>query len=284
MSLILGISITFIIFIFVLFYLLKIFKNKGKKNDNRNIKQDLSDFKKLFQNQSNKRVFINELQITENFNTFPFISDFKNIKEKYPSDSLISSLKHTQNSFYDYWANKEFDFFVIFEKLSKEKFITLSSENLIKVYNEFSISIFNLYKDIFISNVIPSIISKFENKSYKLITPDRINDFVDEQFIDFCKGIDKIIMTIETEFYQNKSDNSGNENSNFVKKQSDEKLSRAYRILEVSPFETDEKIKKAYLKLAKIYHPDRNNKEYAKEKMAEINDAYDTVLKDRKKD
>ena len=42
-------------------------------------------------------------------------------------------------------------------------------------------------------------------------------------------------------------------------------------------------IKKAYFKLAKEYHPDVNKSAGAKEKFAEINEAYETLGDDSKK-
>lgn len=51
-----------------------------------------------------------------------------------------------------------------------------------------------------------------------------------------------------------------------------------YKVLGVSPNASDEEIKKAYRRLAKQYHPDRNpGDQEAAKKMQQINDAYDQI-------
>ena len=59
-----------------------------------------------------------------------------------------------------------------------------------------------------------------------------------------------------------------------------------YKILGVAPDATDEQIKAAYRDLARKYHPDNyaNNPlaDLAQEKMKQINEAYDTITKQRK--
>ena len=55
-----------------------------------------------------------------------------------------------------------------------------------------------------------------------------------------------------------------------------------YSVLGVSPTATDDEIKKVYRKLAKQYHPDIHpDRAFAEKKMAEINAAYDRILKQR---
>ncbi len=57
-----------------------------------------------------------------------------------------------------------------------------------------------------------------------------------------------------------------------------------YRVLGISPSATNEEVKKAYKALAVKYHPDNNQgpmKDFAEEKMKEVNEAYDEILKMR---
>jgi tetratricopeptide (TPR) repeat protein len=58
-----------------------------------------------------------------------------------------------------------------------------------------------------------------------------------------------------------------------------------YSVLGVSPSATDDEVKKAYRELVRKYHPDNYHDnplaDLAQEKMKEINEAYDTILKSR---
>jgi molecular chaperone DnaJ len=63
-------------------------------------------------------------------------------------------------------------------------------------------------------------------------------------------------------------------------------MSDPYKLLGIAPDATDEEVKSAYRELAKKYHPDNyvGNPiaDLASEKMKEINEAYDTVIKERR--
>ena len=59
-----------------------------------------------------------------------------------------------------------------------------------------------------------------------------------------------------------------------------------YKVLEISPNATDDEVKEAYRKMAKKYHPDNYAgsplSDVATEKMKEVNEAYDEILRQRK--
>ena len=63
-------------------------------------------------------------------------------------------------------------------------------------------------------------------------------------------------------------------------------MSDPYKVLDVQPGATDDEIKSAYRELARKYHPDnyQNNPlaELATEKMKEINEAYDEIMRMRR--
>ncbi|ALD66143.1 J domain-containing protein [Spiroplasma cantharicola] len=277
----LMLTLTFLLLVLLLSFFCKIRIRKSKKisKDNMNIEVALKNFKSTFASQKDKKILIKELDLVESFNKFPFKSDFKEIKIKYKNESLIQNLENTQNSFYDYWASKEFDFFIIFENLSKNNFVIFSTKNLLLIYKDFLGQTFNLYKSTFILEVLPAVIFKQEKREYKKIKPENLNEFIDSQFIKFSQELNKIIKMIEIELRVKSKESK----IDYQITEENLKLIEAYKILQVLPTDSDDKIRKAYLRLAKMYHPDKNKNVNAKEKMAQINDAYDIVVKERNK-
>lgn len=56
-----------------------------------------------------------------------------------------------------------------------------------------------------------------------------------------------------------------------------------FKILELASTASADEVKKAYRRLAKRYHPDRNSSPDAQQKFIEINEAYEFLLDDRRR-
>ncbi|AGR40926.1 J domain-containing protein [Spiroplasma taiwanense] len=255
---------------------------KSKKTEANKLKQQLYNFKKIFQNQENKKIKLKKFEYIEVFNKFPFLSNFSETSIRLENKNIKEILLRMQGNFYNYWANTEYDFFLLFEKISNEAKVPLNQEEILKIYNVFAQESFEIFKKTFISEVMPALICKSQNKVYKSFNENEINNFVDSQFLFFCKEIDNLFKKIEEDiiFEDNKKSSSNNQ---YFKKETNLSINNAYKILGLKPSDSDEKVKKTYRKLAKEFHPDRNKNESAKKKMAEINDAYDKVISDRTK-
>ena len=52
-----------------------------------------------------------------------------------------------------------------------------------------------------------------------------------------------------------------------------------YRTLEISDGSTDQEIKAAYRRLAKLYHPDRSGDQNTRDKFIDVNEAYEVLLR-----
>jgi hypothetical protein len=66
--------------------------------------------------------------------------------------------------------------------------------------------------------------------------------------------------------------------SSFYNKPKSTKVRTDYEILEISPTATQEEIRKAYIKLAKIWHPDKSRDPSTKSKFQEIDTAYRNIM------
>ncbi|MFC0876974.1 J domain-containing protein [Saccharicrinis sp. FJH2] len=110
---------------------------------------------------------------------------------------------------------------------------------------------------------------------------------------DFLKGVEAFLNTLEApqafkvfEFFKEALGDAQSSSKQRQQSVFNEELDRAYKILGVSPDNTDEEIKKAWKKLQLKYHPDKSieNKDERTKIIAEINNAYDLVKKSRIRD
>ena len=112
------------------------------------------------------------------------------------------------------------------------------------------------------------------------------------QMLHFLFGIaqaDGKVDTQEQQLLSHIAINLGINNKDFesIKSMFVADTNSAYKILEIDPSVTDEDVKKAYRKMAMKYHPDKVSylgediQNAAKEKFQKVNEAYETIKKER---
>lgn len=126
---------------------------------------------------------------------------------------------------------------------------------------------------------------RFLHYLISLITQDKFLS-VDEIALlkKFCKYINVNYRTLEAALalYNYTSEEDLNRKT-YVKTYTSNSIIRCYKILEIDETATEEKIKTAYRKLVKIYHPDKQigkknpNSVYYKQKFQAIQEAYDNI-------
>ena len=113
------------------------------------------------------------------------------------------------------------------------------------------------------------------------------------QLLHFLFGIaqaDGQVAPSELEMIEHMAQNMGISSKDFesIKAMFIANTDAAYKILEVDANATDEEIKKAYRKMAMKYHPDKVSylgedfQNAAKEKFQKVNEAYESIKKERK--
>ncbi|TDN97179.1 TerB family tellurite resistance protein [Sunxiuqinia elliptica] len=113
------------------------------------------------------------------------------------------------------------------------------------------------------------------------------------QLLHFLFGIaqaDGQVDTTEFKMIEHMAQNMGISSKDFesIKAMFIANTDAAYKILEVDANATDEEIKKAYRKMAMKYHPDKVSylgedfQNAAKEKFQKVNEAYESIKKERK--
>lgn len=276
MNTLIAISITLLLAfcalgLFVFIYLIK-------NNNLKKVEKELANFKMKFSNDTDKKIFLNNHNFYENFNIFPFKSDFLETRKNINDNNLVEFLSKTQNSFYIFWASKERELFEYLEQISKET----KNRNLpvMKLYRKFSEQSFQIFNNTFIKRIMDTT----HLSSVKFID-DFFKNIVDKSFQTFSNELDKLtkiiideVPIIEKINHQSDSWNETDDNKNRV---DEENLLRCYKLLGVTKETSNESIKKAYRSLARKYHPDKNKTIEAKELMAQINNAYDIIKKHR---
>ncbi|AKU80131.1 J domain-containing protein [Spiroplasma turonicum] len=267
--------------------ILIIFNKLNKKSLNSKLKT----FKKEFIR--NKTFNVIDLNLTENINKYPFLSNFNNIKKQVNIIDLVQELIKKQEVYYNYWTNIEYDLFSYLEVLSYENGIKIPDNDFIEIYKQFAEQSFTIYKKYYLQSVIPLIIFNFQNFDTIDIKFKDNDSKIDKYFIMFCEDLiemNKIIKEsisyskyIKDESTSNSYNNYNNNYRNINIDEEQEKLINAYKVLGSKPSDDNQTIKKNYRKLAKEYHPDRNKSSNAKRKMAEINNAYDLIMQFRNK-
>ncbi|ATZ18120.1 J domain-containing protein [Mesoplasma melaleucae] len=248
----------------------------------------LSTNRKVWMRNTKRTVLIEKYNYFESFEDFPFNSDFNNTKEYLANNNfsftttndVIKELTKTQSELLNFWLTEQRKLLKAFDQTG----LTDNYENrnfLMKFYNES----LNIYMKVIIQGFVPRIIiGKIDFlKGESLIDVDEMLNILEGWLSD---GINQLIHELyrQTGIFQkqNKKFTSNNGQQYFhYQKTNQSKISDqfsdvnwAYQTLGVSDKSTSEEIKKQYRKLAMTYHPDKNKTPEAKEKMVEINRAY----------
>lgn len=263
---------------------------KSRRERGRKIKDTYNNFFVSYSQKGDKKIIIEGTDTYENFNIFPFFSEFLETHKKYDNSELINILKKNQQEFFDVYQEQERDFYSSLDHLT-QLYGLLQPEFTIKYYEKIVNESFVSFKKSFINGLYLDAVKHRENISNWIPNKGYIKTFKREITNIIKVHTGSLIMFIDDEIRkatQQAQNNSGfrdrmydydeqnnqwnNGNSNvFV----DTKLQKSYKLLGVVESCTDDELKKSYRKLAKTYHPDRNP--HGKEKMSEINEAYDYI-------
>lgn len=280
--------------------------NYGNKKKNDSLANAFESNKEIWQYNIQKTINVPYFDYQENYNQFPFSSDYFETRnfllKKHISNSkiemLINKMENYESEIVRLWNKEQRRLLRYFDDVM----IGISSESI-----AFVLHYYNLFLDAFryetinfLNNkVLVAEIGLLLNENPKNIIGETV-DFkqyicqaLEEFNFYFIEHVDKIISDINQElnarfedfirqsqaFFRSNQTNGNYNQTNF--EQSFDEVALAYEILNLSPQSSDEEIKKTYRKLAMKYHPDRNPNIEAKEKMTKINSAYDLIKKVR---
>ncbi|QEH61586.1 hypothetical protein SCHIN_v1c03890 [Spiroplasma chinense] len=227
------------------------------------VRAKIRAFRKIFVSKLDKIIKINGQNYAETFNIFPFMSNFSETYKHFKSKGLVSFLKRVEYSFLKEYKIVEEQFFDFNYEVSKE--LGLFNTNIVKNYNKFVSRVFESYRRTFISEVIPLIIAKYEKKSYGIVQYEMADSFIDKEYNIFIENLDIILnatlhaVATQTDDWETDFDFRNYKKVDFKEslKPLRNDLLEAYKILGVTPSDSDASIKRNYRRLSKQYHPDR---------------------------
>ncbi|AHI53623.1 hypothetical protein SSABA_v1c02110 [Spiroplasma sabaudiense Ar-1343] len=262
----------------------------------------------------NQPIKIYYFDFEEFFKNFPFNSDFHET-EKFlmtktqDRQKTVKILELIYNCFEDLflnWSTNESVLLSKFDEIQISSPIKLKNAAYIKYYNDYLDKTSELFLKNFTEKIMPAYIARelgldcnliFGVNSFDQVINDSkkiINNYCEQRCrevtLNATREISKMIEDLFGRFQRNfngsSSFNQSNANRNNQSNWGNQKaepseLEKAYKIMDVNEKISDRDLKKTYLRLAKEYHPDVNKSVYAKEKMAKINSAYDTICKAR---
>ncbi|ASZ09210.1 hypothetical protein CK556_02480 [Mesoplasma chauliocola] len=269
-------------------FLLTFKKNRIESVDTQIKKNEelLNTNRKVWMRNTKRTVLVDKYNYYEHFEEFPFNSEFINTKEYLVNNSfsftttndVIKELSDAQSKLLNFWLVEQRKLLKAFDQTGLED--TYENRNfLMKFYNES----LNIYMKIMSQGFVPRILKA----KIDFLKGENLLD-VNSQISTMQSWITKAIADLINELfkqsgvYQQTHQNTQSQYNQYTHQQ--QKQSRmsdqfsdinwAYQTLGVSPKATSDEIKKQYRKLAMTYHPDKNKTPEAKDKMVEINRAY----------
>ncbi|AGY41527.1 heat shock protein chaperone [Mesoplasma florum W37] len=232
-----------------------------------------------------RTVLVSKYDYYESFEEFPFNSEFNNTKEYLlknnfsftTTNDVIKELNEAQSKILNFWLVEQRKLLKAFDQTGLED--NYQNRNfLMKFYNES----LNIYMKVVTQGFVPRILKA----KIDFLKGDALLDIDKEVNLMhswFTKAINDLINELykQSGVYQ-QSETFNNQYQQYTyQQQKQSKMSDqfsdinwAYQTLGVNEKSTSDEIKKQYRKLAMTYHPDKNKTAEAKDKMVEINRAY----------
>lgn len=243
--------------------------------------------RKVWMRNTKRTVLVEKYNYFESFEEFPYNSDFNNTKEYLvknnfsftTTNDVIKELIDAQSKLLNFWLIEQRKLLKAFDQTGLED--NYANRNfLMKFYNE-SLNIYmKTITQGFVQKIIKGKIDFLKGEA--LVDTDNILNLLQNWL---SSGISQLIQELyqQTGIYQQQNTNFNYQNRQHYNyqqknqsKMSDQfsDINWAYQTLGVTEKSTSDEIKKQYRKLAMTYHPDKNKMPQAKEKIIEINRAY----------